>query len=140
MRSGSGRGGAALVCIAGIAAYLALYRLRAIDDNRLAPWDWLMGPDDLWRLLGLAAASMAAALGLGSRRLPSPRTQAILTFCVSALLWHTPETIVDAARYFTQAKHLELYGALAFLRDWGGPTLGGMDRPAPDPLPLRAAL
>ena len=126
MRAGiskSGRGGALLVCIAGIAAYLALYRLRAIDDNRLASWDWLMGAGDLWLLLAVAAIGMAAALVLGSRRLPSPSVLAGLTFGLSALLWHTPETIVDAARYFTQAKHLELYGALAFLRDWGGPAL-----------------
>lgn len=44
-----------------------------------------------------------------SRRFRSPRF----------FLWQEPEIIVDASRYFTQAKHLETYGITAFLKEWG---------------------
>ena len=33
--------------------------------------------------------------------------------------WKVPEVIVDASRYFTQAKHLDVYGIGYFLREWG---------------------
>jgi 4-amino-4-deoxy-L-arabinose transferase-like glycosyltransferase len=40
---------------------------------------------------------------------------------LSALFfWREPEVIIDASRYFTQAKHLELYGVKFFVREWGG--------------------
>ena len=31
-----------------------------------------------------------------------------------------PEAVIDASRYFVQAKYLELFGPSAFFRDWGG--------------------
>src|SRR5208282_6633323 len=51
-------------------------------------------------------------------RYPAPFLFA-LSFCCASLLWREPEMIVDASRYFTQAKHLELYGTGYFLREWG---------------------
>jgi 4-amino-4-deoxy-L-arabinose transferase-like glycosyltransferase len=35
-------------------------------------------------------------------------------------MWGVPEVIVDTARYFIQAKYLELYGIGYFLAEWGG--------------------
>jgi hypothetical protein len=40
-----------------------------------------------------------------------------------------PETIIDAARYFAQAKHLELYGIGSFFREWGAGLHAWTDMP-----------
>lgn len=120
-----------LIAIALIALYLGLYLLRAQDDNRLASWDWISGSGDIWRVLAIALSGALFAIGLSRFHLPKSQVSASVAFIVSALLWHTPETIVDAARYFMQAKHLELYGPVAFFRDWGGEEL-----PAWTDLPL----
>jgi hypothetical protein len=38
---------------------------------------------------------------------------------VSTIFWREPEVIVDTSRYFTQAKHLEIYGIKYFIQEWG---------------------
>src|SRR5208283_3838555 len=43
----------------------------------------------------------------------------ILSFGAASLLWREPEMVFDTSRYFTQAKHLEIYGTGYFLREWG---------------------
>ncbi len=43
----------------------------------------------------------------------------LTSFALSAIFWKTPEVIVDASRYFTQAKHLEIYGTGYFVSEWG---------------------
>lgn len=114
---------ALLVALIGIALYHALFMLRAVDDNRLAPWGWLMGEGDEWRVLLIASIGMFAALGASGLHMPPARALAAVAVVSSALLWHTPETIVDTARYVMQAKYLELNGIGAFVRDWGSPEL-----------------
>lgn len=54
--------------------------------------------------------------GLISR---SPVVLFCISFAMSAYFWSLPEAIIDSSRYFTQAKHLELYGVSYFLREWG---------------------
>ena len=54
----------------------------------------------------------------------------IVSFAVSAMFWQEPEMIVDASRYFTQAKHLELYGFGYFFREWGNGINAWTDLPA----------
>ena len=49
----------------------------------------------------------------------SPYFLFLSSFAIAAIFWREPEVIVDASRYFTQAKHLELYGVGFFLREWG---------------------
>ena len=41
------------------------------------------------------------------------------SFAVAACFWSEPEVIVDASRYFAEAKYLEVYGVGFFLREWG---------------------
>ncbi|HUO76034.1 MAG TPA: glycosyltransferase family 39 protein, partial [Thermodesulfovibrionales bacterium] len=48
---------------------------------------------------------------------------------LAALFWRVPEVIVDASRYFTQAKYLELYGIEFFVREWGKAILSWTDLP-----------
>ena len=48
-----------------------------------------------------------------------PDGSLILSFAAVLPFWKEPELIVDASRYFAQAKHLEMYGLFPFLEEWG---------------------
>ncbi|MFO0754360.1 MAG: glycosyltransferase family 39 protein [Thermodesulfovibrionales bacterium] len=69
---------------------------------------------------------------LTKSRLPE-RAPSLFLFSVSfgaaSLFWKEPELIVDASRYFTQAKHLSVYGAGYFLREWGNALPAWTDLP-----------
>ncbi len=54
----------------------------------------------------------------------------IVSFAVTLPFWREPEVIVDSSRYFTQAKHLEVYGIGYFLREWGKAIPAWTDMPA----------
>jgi len=52
-----------------------------------------------------------------------------VSFAVCAIFWKVPEVIIDASRYFTQAKHLELYGVQYFISEWGKDIYAWTDMP-----------
>jgi 4-amino-4-deoxy-L-arabinose transferase-like glycosyltransferase len=54
---------------------------------------------------------------------------AVLSFTAASLFWSEPELIVDASRYFTQAKHLAQYGVAFFLKEWGRSIFAWTDLP-----------
>ncbi|HET9752041.1 MAG TPA: glycosyltransferase family 39 protein [Myxococcales bacterium] len=97
----------------------ALFLLRGFDDNRLTSWSWIFAGTHPLALFGLAAAAVAFAHALA--RFPLERAGAlfVFSFAAAACFWSEPEAIVDASRYFTQAKHLEIHGAGYFLAQWG---------------------
>lgn len=100
--------------------FAALFTLRSLDDNRLVRWDWVFNTVSATWIY--AALTGGVLLAWAASRLPAPRPAllGVLSFIICALFWRTPEAIVDASRYFTQAKHLELYGVGFFLAEWGG--------------------
>lgn len=105
-----------------LAAFLTLFVFRAQDDNRLTSWQWVFTGVDLFRItpilvLGLLLAYPLAKVPL--RRYRPASVLFVLSFGVAALSWAEPEVIVDVARYFTQAKHVELYGVGYFFTEWG---------------------
>ena len=122
----------AAVALLSLAAFLTLFLFRALDDNRLTSWHWVFADADVfWFTPILAAGFFLAAILL---RVPFPGRQpaAVLFFCsfaVAAVSWGQPEVIVDASRYFTQAKHIELYGLEYFWREWGGQIAAWTDLP-----------
>ena len=110
-----------LVSILAVGAVAAPYLLRGLDDNRLTSWRWVFGARNPAALFALVLAAALFAQ-LAARPVPVRRQEAVLFLCAyaaGACFWGEPEPIVDAARYFTQAKHLELYGLAHFLREWG---------------------
>jgi 4-amino-4-deoxy-L-arabinose transferase-like glycosyltransferase len=110
-----------LVSVLAVGAVAIPYLLRGLDDSRLTSWSWVFGARSPAALFGLAAAAALAAHAL-ARALPARRPTLVLFLCaygVGACFWREPEPIVDAARYFVQAKHLELHGPVHFLREWG---------------------
>ena len=62
-----------------------------------------------WRLPSAVLAAFAAGVGLAGE----------------------PEMVIDASRYFVQAKYFDLFGPRAFFRDWGGALPAWTDLPLP---------
>ncbi len=111
-----------LVALLALGAFLLLYIFRAADDNRLTSWQWVFADADI----ALLFVSLCAALGaayLFALRIGRIRRQPLLlfvgAFAIGTVFWKEPEIIVDSARYFSQAKSIELYGVTYFLREWG---------------------
>ena len=119
----------AVVCLL---IFVALVLLRAADDNALFSWAWVFARVDASRIyLGLVGGLIVSFFL--SRTAISDKYQmpflAALSFAVSALFWKESEIIIDASRYFTQAKHLEVYGIGYFLKEWGRTIFAWTDMP-----------
>jgi len=115
-----------------VASLFTLFVLRALDDNRLTSWRWVFSAEDALRFLLLLAAAVlvAHAAARSGSRLRRPGLVLFAgAYAAAALLWSEPEVIVDAARYFTQAKHAEAYGIGYFLKAWGGEIQAWTDLP-----------
>jgi hypothetical protein len=102
--------------------FLLLYIFRDVDDNRLTSWKWVFADVEIIWFVFLIAAGIIFTYAL----LNSPVTRQtpsvflfLSSFAISAIFWKTPEVIVDTSRYFTQAKHLEIYGIRHFVSEWG---------------------
>jgi len=122
----------AAVALLSLAAFLTLFLFRAQDDNRLTSWRWVFADADAFWIAPVLAAGLFLAAILVRAPFPGRRPAGVLFLCsfaVAAVFWSEPELIVDASRYFTQAKHVELYGLEYFLREWGGQIAAWTDLP-----------
>lgn len=123
----------ALVSLAALLSFLALYAFRSADDNRLFSWQWVFARHDAITIAVFVIPGIVAAYALSNVTLPerNPRAFLFLFSCFAAVLfWSEPELIMDASRYFTQAKHLEVYGIGHFIREWGRDITAWTDLPA----------
>jgi hypothetical protein len=120
--------------VAAAALFPVLVALRRFDDNSLTSWAWVLAGRDLAGLWVLHLAAVCAAALLSRRALPDrwglPAT-VLAAFATGVALVGEPEVVVDASRYFVQAKHLALRGAPAFFRDWGTAVPAWTDLPLP---------
>ncbi len=113
--------------------YLILYLSRSFDDNRLTSWQstfGLVGPEKIFFIL---TAGIIVAWILSKFSFPDRRPELFLfisSFAVASLFWGEPEVILDASRYFTEAKHLEVYGVGYFFGEWGKDISAWTDLPA----------
>lgn len=115
-----------------VATLFTLFFLRTLDDNRLTSWQWAFAAEDAlpFALLLAAAVLFAYAAAFAGSRLRRPTLALFASaFGAAALLWSEPEVIVDAARYFTQAKQAEVNGIAYFLQAWGGEIPAWTDLP-----------
>ncbi|MEE8387523.1 MAG: glycosyltransferase family 39 protein [Acidiferrobacterales bacterium] len=111
-----------LVFLLTLTVFLALFAFRALDDNRLTSWHWAFADVDVLNILFALVIGASLAHALSNISLPVRKPAIwlfISSFAAAGILWGEPEVIVDASRYFIQAKHLELYGVGYFLREWG---------------------
>jgi 4-amino-4-deoxy-L-arabinose transferase-like glycosyltransferase len=119
--------------LAALFTALALFAFRSADDNRLFNWQWVFayrGTSVMFPLLisGIISAYVLARVSLIERR---PIIFLVLfSFVTTAIFWTEPELIMDASRYFTQAKHLEVYGIEYFFSAWGKDITVWTDLPA----------
>lgn len=111
-----------LISLFTLLVFLALFVLRSIDDNRLTSWQWTFAGVDLIWVLTVLVAGIVFAFLFSKYSLPEriPALSLFLfSFVVSFFFWKESEVIVDASRYFTQAKHLSVYGIKYFIKEWG---------------------
>ncbi len=121
-----------LVSMLTLSIYLTLIIFRALDDNSLTSWHWVFTRINsnkifLILIIGIVIAYVLSRISF-LERYPVPFLF-LASFAVAALCWGTPEVIVDASRYFTQAKYLEIYGIGYFFREWGYNIVAWTDLP-----------
>ena len=156
---GSSSAGHLLIAGLALLLPLFFYQFRHLDDNSLTSWQWVFQLTDPWRLFaglllltpicwGLARWPEwrgCGPLNIGLRRwggisnlwLPpwlrgwkaSLLLLATLAFCACLPFLDTPEVIVDAARYFLQAKSFSEHGPAWFLSQWGREIFAWTDLP-----------
>ncbi len=110
---------------------LVLYLSRHIDDNRLTSWQWTFADiSPLFFLVVLAFVLLMAWVVSGlSLRKHRVLFLFIVSFVSASLFWGEPEAIVDASRYFTQAKQLKVYGVGYFIQEWSKEVFAWTDLP-----------
>jgi len=111
-----------LISLLSLCTFATLFIFRTIDDNSLTRWQWTFANADIILIyplfiLGIILAYMTSRISFPERILAP--FLFISSFFISALFWQEPEVIVDVSRYFTQAKHLEMYGIEYFFKEWG---------------------
>jgi len=133
-RAGGERGPLIPLVLAAAGIFPLLASLRHLDDNSLTSWSWVLMGRDLVGLWVLHLAALCAALVLSRRALPVRwhlPAAVFGAFAAGVALTGEPEVVIDASRYFVQAKHLRLFGPVAFFRDWGGALAAWTDLPLP---------
>jgi hypothetical protein len=113
--------------------YLVLYFSRHLDDNRLTSWQDVLSPAGGVRIFFITAVALVVAWIVSKTEVLERRPPVslfVISYAASVIFWAEPEVIVDASRYFTAAKYLELYGILHFVREWGRGIPAWTDMPA----------
>ena len=111
-----------LVTFCALIALPLLYIGRVADDNALTSWQWVFPATGILQAFFILVPGLLCAYALSGWRFAGPRALALLPgLAVLAVLplWQEPEAVIDASRYFVQAKYLSEYGAGYFLREWG---------------------
>jgi hypothetical protein len=111
-----------LAATAFLIAFVALFLFRSFDNNSLFSWAWAFAEVNAAHVYLALAAGLVIAFLLSRPSVPERVHLPLLATlsCAAALpFWTEAELIVDASRYFTQAKHLAMYGVPYFLKEWG---------------------
>lgn len=111
-----------IVVFLSVLTFPLLYIARLFDNNTLTSWRWVFSGSNfiavnLLIITGIAV-SYIASYYLFHERYSLPLL-CLLPFIVTIPMWQEPEVIIDASRYFLQAKHLEVYGLGSFINEWG---------------------
>jgi 4-amino-4-deoxy-L-arabinose transferase-like glycosyltransferase len=111
-----------LIALCTLAAFYLQYIFRSFDDNRLTSWKWAFAGIDLSWFIPVLIVLIIISYLLFRSSFTEKRPALfllVLSFGVTSIFWKLPEVIIDTSRYFTYAKHLELYGVKYFLSEWG---------------------
>jgi hypothetical protein len=99
-----------------------LFIFRSLDHNTFTSWQWVFSGPGMARVFTLLVPAILCAYG--AARLSFAGPQAIVFLFVLSLaavlpLWAEPEAVIDASRYFIQAKSVKEYGISFFFKEWG---------------------
>ncbi len=111
-----------IISLLAIVTFLLQFIFRSFDDNRLTSWQWAFQNIDAAGIYLILSAGFVPVFFISKISLSVryyPLFLFVAAFIAAAFFWTEPEVIVDSSRYFTQAKHLELYGVGYFVREWG---------------------
>ena len=111
-----------IVSMVTVSVFLTQFIFRSLDDNRLTNWQWTFIGVDINRILLILVFGTIAAYLFSKSAFPERNPSSFLffsSFIACVFFWKEPEVIVDVSRYFTYAKHLEIYGVKYFLQEWG---------------------
>ncbi|HET8539127.1 MAG TPA: glycosyltransferase family 39 protein [Anaeromyxobacter sp.] len=108
----------ALLCCAAVLPLLLV--ARSADGNAFTSWRWVFTSRAIAETCLLLVPAIAVA-HVAARTLGERARRVLLAVPPLAVLplWAAPETILDASRYFLQAKFLAEYGVSRFLAEWG---------------------
>jgi 4-amino-4-deoxy-L-arabinose transferase-like glycosyltransferase len=121
-----------IVSFLSLVIFPLLYIFRFLDDNTLTSWRWVFSGVRVEVVYLLIFAGIILSFFLSKSALPERYPLPflfIVSFFAVMPLWSEPEIILDASRYFIQAKHLELYGIKYFFREWGNEIGAWTDMP-----------
>lgn len=121
-----------LVFVLCLAIPFVLYFNRHFDNNRLTSWAWAFDHVSLTHFGFMLLVVLAVAMLLSQAVFYEKHKGLMLfviAFALAASFWSEPEVIVDAARYFTQAKQLSVYGVGYFAEQWGREVFAWTDLP-----------
>ena len=110
---------------------LVLFGLRFLDDNKLTSWQWTFAPQTIVNFYMILGFGLIGALLISRVELArfEPFFLFAASFLAAALFWGESEVLVDASRYFTQAKQLHVHGIGYFFSEWGDEVFAWTDLP-----------
>ncbi len=110
---------------------ITLYVFRHLDDNSLTSWQWIFEVIDIAWIFPILIIGTISALLLSKVTLfrSRPIFLFLFSYVAATFFWGEPEVIVDATRYFTQAKQLKIYGIGYFFHEWGRDIFAWTDLP-----------
>lgn len=108
-----------ILCASALGIFMLQHAFRVSDDNTLTSWYNVFGYVNASAMYAVVALAAIAAYTVSFIGIPRAWAISAIAFIASAAFWREPEVIIDASRYFTQAKHLSEFGVVSFLKEWG---------------------
>lgn len=109
-----------------------LYICRAADNNTFTSWRWVFSQTGILQVFFSLIPALLCAYAISRIQFSGRRAGVflfLLSFASIIPLWQEPESIIDASRYFVQAKSLKEYGIRYFLEQWGNAIPAWTDMP-----------
>jgi len=111
-----------LIFFSALISIPVLYIFRFADNNTLTSWRWVFSGTNILHIFLFLAIGVSCAFFFSRLHFSGIYSHVfllILSYASIIPLWNAPESIIDASRYFLQAKALQEYGLGCFFREWG---------------------
>lgn len=109
-----------------------LYIFRYMDNNTFTSWQWVFSQTGILRAFFFLIPALLCVYAISRIQFSGRRAGVflfLLSFASIIPLWQQPESIIDASRYFVQAKSLQIHGAQYFIDQWGSAIHAWTDMP-----------